>query len=177
MRLETVGLTGRRFMIQFSEILREFGDEIPWLHGTRDLRFATNGRVFRDVFLRETEQFGGIVTPYQFVDNDAFGTLVGGVLHFDRSPEHFVDSRNIAIMETLMASGSNYLSCLQVRPYFQNRGIGQQMARRAAEVILRDRGCFWGVISHFELLPFYLNIGARLHSPRENQDNLWIISW
>lgn len=177
MRLQHVSLRGRRFLIQFYEIMREFGGVIPWLDGMDEMRFATDGRWFCDELLRRLGQRNGRVTPYQFVDADDGRTFVGGILHFDESPEMLRDSRNAKTVERLTAGGASYISCLQVRPTRQGVGVASHMMKRAIEAILARHGSVWGVVSDHRLLPWYASLGATLPSPLNNQDGLWVVSW
>lgn len=177
MRLQSVGLSGRRFLIQFTEIAAEFGSVIPWLGGLDDLRFATNGAFFRSEFLRRTRQAEEAITPYQFVEDDAGQTFTGGILHFARTPERLIDARNLGESERLTTLGFSFVSCLQVRPMLRGGGIGRSMLGRALQVIIRDRGPVWGVVSNPHLLPLYQSLGAKTPSSPDNRDGLWIVAW
>lgn len=177
MRLQPVSLRGRRFLIQFGEMMAEFGNVIPWLDGMNELRFATNGEWFRDELLRRLGQRDGNVTPYQFVDNGNTGTFVGGILRFDRSPERLLDSRNAEIAELLAANDASFISCLQVRGMRRDVRVGTDMMTRAVAAIRSTHGSAWGVVSDRRLLPWYASLGASTPSPIENKDGLWIVSW
>lgn len=177
MRLQTTNLHGRGFLIQFYEIMREFGEVIPWLDGMDEMRFATDGRWFCDELLRRLGQKNGRVTPYQFVDSDEARTFVGGILHFDVSPEHLRDPHNIDITQRLTLGGASYISCLQVRPSRREVGIGNSMMQQAIDAILTHHGAVWGVVSNPRLLSWYVSLGATIHSPLNNADDLWIVTW
>jgi hypothetical protein len=177
MHLRPVSLRGRRFLIQFYELMAEFGDEIPWLDGMNEMRFATNGEWFRDELLRRLGQRNGDITPYQFVDQDDAGTFVGGILHFEQSPECLRDIRNCEIVEELNSKGASYISCLQVRTPRRGVGAGKQMMRRAIDAILDHHGAVWGVVSDPKLIPLYESLGAERRSPIQNQDDLWVVGW
>jgi len=177
MRLQSVGLRGRRFLVQFYEIMREFGRVIPWLDGVEDIRFATNGAYFRDGILRRTRQRDGDITPYQFVESDDGRTFIGGMLHFTHSPERLADARNREVAERLTAEGASFISCLQIRPSLRAAGVGTSMMRRALRAILVDKGAVWGVVSNPHMREWYRSLGARTPSPIENRDGLWIVHW
>ncbi len=177
MRLQPVSLRGRRFLIQFYEIMSEFGHVIPWLDGMDDLRFATNGEWFCEELLRRSGQRNGRITPYQFVDGNDARTFVGGIMHFDQSPECMRDPRNSEIMEFLTASGSSYVSCLQVREPRRGVGVGTQMVRRAIDAVLTKYNSVWAVVSDPRLISWYTSLGASFLSPLDNDDHLWILSW
>lgn len=178
MRLQTVSLDGRSFVPQFFSIMDEFGDEIPWLDGLSEARFLLDGNVFAQQILRNTKQREGGITAYQFVSDECPGGLfVGGVVHFDKSPEHFTDVRLCGVAEALEAFGASYLSCLQVRSPHQSRGIAATVFPQVLEVVIRERGPFWGVVSDLRLLRWYQSLGAQLLSPMDSKDGLWIIYW
>lgn len=177
MRLQPTSLRGRRFLIQFCAIMREFGSEIPWLDGMDEMRFATNGAWFRKELQRRLGQRDGTITPYQFVDGDDARTFVGGILHFDNHPERLRDPRNSEIVEALAANGVGYISCLQVRDVRRGTGTGTQMMRRAVDAILDRHGAVWGVVSNPRLIPWYQVLGAQLLSPLDNRDGLWVVNW
>lgn len=156
--------------------MTEFGEEIPWLDGLDEMRFATNGEWFVEELLLRLGQRNGRVTPYQFVDVDDARTFVGGILHFDVSPERLRDPRNLELAERL-AENASFISCVQVREIRRGQGAGTLMMRRAIDAILRHHGAVWGVVSNPRHLPWYASLGAELPSPLDNRDNLWIINW
>lgn len=177
MQLQSVGLRGRRFTIQFYELMREFGSDIPWLEGLDELGFATNGEWFREELLRRLGQATGDVTPYQFIDNNPGRTYIGGLLHFTQSPEHLRDRHNNAIAERLAGEGASYISCLQVRTPQRGTGVGTEMMRRAIGAILDRHGSVWGVVSDPRLVSWYVSLGAVALSRASNRDDLWIVHW
>ena len=177
MILQPASLRGRRFLIQFYEVMREFGGEIPWLDGMNEMRFATNGAWFCEELQRRLGQREGTITPYQFVDEDDAGTFVGGILHFDHHPENLRDARNGEAVEHLMADGASYISCLQVRDPRRSAGVGTQMMQRAIDSILDRHGAVWGVVSDPQLIQWYRALGAELLSPLDNKDGFWIVNW
>ena len=68
MQLISRSLRGRTFLIQFIEIMREFGAEIPWLEPLQNIAYATNAAYVRDRLLRAFSCHDpSEVTPYQFV--------------------------------------------------------------------------------------------------------------
>ena len=177
MRLQPVGLRGRKFMIQFHEIMSEFGRTIPWLDGMNELRFATNAKWFEETLLRRLGQREGNITPYQFVDTDNARTYIGGILHFTQNPEQLQDCRNKEIMHFLTSQGASFISCLQVRRERRMVGVGNLMMSRALRAIQVEHGAVWGVVSNSRLLPWYISLGAQTPSPLENKDRLWIVHW
>lgn len=177
MRLQPISLRGRRFLIQFYEVMTEFGGVIPWLDGLDEMRFATNGEWFCDELLARLGQRQGRITPYQFVEVDDARYFVGGILHFDVSPERLRDRRNNGIVERLTSDGASYISCLQVREPRRGKGVGNEMMRRAIKAVLAKHGSVWGVVSNPGLLPWYASLGANLESPLNNQDDLWVVHW
>ncbi len=178
MHLVTRRLQGRSFLIQFTQIIHEFGHEIPWLEPLRALPFSTNTAYFRDKFLkglgcREAED----ITAFQFVSSDRSHEYAGGVLLFTHSPEEFKDKNNQAILEQLNYDHYRYITCLQVRDVWRGKGHASELMRRVMKTILQANEKVWGVVSNPALLPWYLSHGAVMHSPLCNDDNLWIISW
>ena len=178
MQLISRSLRGRTFLIQFIEIMREFGAEIPWLEPLQNVAYATNAVYVRDRLLRAFGcQDSSEVTPYQFVTSDESREYVGGIVHFAQTPEVFVDRENQGIAEHLAHEDFHYISCLQVRGVWRGQGQGSELMRRALAAILRTHPRVWGVASSFQLLPWYASFGGRIWSPRHNADNLWIVSW
>ncbi len=177
MRLQPVSLRGRRFLIQFHELMTEFGGVIPWLDGLDELRFATNGAWFEDRLLRRLGQRNGFITPYQFVDGNEARTYVGGILFFGQSPEILRDPRNVEIAERITSEGTRFISCLQVREVRRSDGVGGTMMSRAVRAIQQEHGAVWGVVSDPRLLPWYASLGAKTPSPLDNKDRLWIVHW
>ncbi len=178
MRLQTVPLDGRSFVPQFFSIMNEFGDEIPWLDGLSEARFLLDGNVFAQQILRNTKQPDNGITPYQFVSDEFPGGLfVGGAVHFKESPERFTNTRLCEAAESLAASGASFISCLQVRPPHRSRGIGGTMFPQALDLLVRERGSFWGVVSDVRVLRWHLSLGAQLLTPMESVDGIWIIYW
>jgi len=177
MRLQSPSLRGRRFLIQYYQIMEEFGRVIPWLAGLDDLKYATEGNWFRDELARQTGNRPEGVTAYQLVDEDPAKMFIGGLLHFEEMPELFRDQRHHQLAEQLKANGSSFVSCLQIRSALKQLGMGNELMQRAIKVILRDQGPFWGVASNPQLLPWYRSLGAQTPSPEHNRDNLWIVRW
>lgn len=176
MRLITRSLSGRAFLLQFLEIMAEFGGEIPWLEPLQPIRFSTNGTWFRDQLLRALRQEEERIVPLQFVTSDRPGDFVGGMLHFPVSPEQFRDRENREIQERLTHQGASFISCLQVRDVCRGQGHGRDLLERSLQVLLRSHGRVWGVVSKPSLVTWYASFGFRLCSPRENEDKLWILT-
>jgi hypothetical protein len=171
-------LRGRAFLLQFTEIVQEFGTVIPWLDPLRSIQYSTNGSHFRDRILQFLNcQDDSEITPLQFVTSDRSREYVGGIIRFAHSPERFVDIRNEAIQEQLAHDGFQFISCLQVRSTLRRQGHGHNLFRRALTTILTTHGKVWGVASDPSLIPWYVSLGAKSRSPVENRDNLWVLSW
>lgn len=177
MQLQSVSLRGRRFLIQFQEMMTEFGNVIPWLDGLDELRFATNGEWFRDRLLQRLGQRNGVITPYQFVNEGEARIYSGGILLFEQSPETLHDRHNGEIAERLASDGARFISCLQVCTSRRGSGIGNRMMPRAIRAIQAEHGAVWGVVSDPRLLPWYAALGAQTPSPLDNTDGLWIVHW
>lgn len=178
MRLVQRSLCGRAFLLQFMQIMEEFGDEIPWLEPLKGISYTTNGAYFRDQFikglgLKEEES----VTVFQFVTPDREHQYVGGVIHFAHVPESFRDKGNQKIQSRLLSEGYHFISCLQVRDDQRGKGYGYELMRRALISVLNEHGKVWGVVSNPRLVTWYKSLGANLQSAQCNSDNLWIISW
>lgn len=181
MRLVERGLRSRAFLIQFGQIMGEFGEEIPWLHPLKGIEYATNASWFRDRFLRTLQcSDDSLVTPFQFVASDASCEYFGGMMHFAQSPERFRSKENVEVSEFLVDSGFHYISCLQVRDVRRGFGYGCDLMRRAIRTIKHRYGCVWGVVSSQWILDWHLSLdlGARAYSsPSTNREGLGILSW
>lgn len=177
MRLIKRSLRGRTFLLQFQEIMAEFGHEIPWLEPLHSLKFSTNATYFRDKLLRGLNCEEEEIVPFQLITSDESMEYVGGMLYFPKSPERFKDKANQCVEEVLSARGYCYTSCLQIRDVFQKKGYGSKLMKKALHVISADFGQVWGVVSDLKTARFYENLGAKIQSPLENKDRLWIVSW
>lgn len=177
MRLQPVSLRGRRFLIQYLEVMREFSKVIPWLDGMDELRFATDTEWFIAELMRRTHQKSGPITPYQFVAEEDGSPFIGGILKFSDAPENFRDPHHCEIAERLASEGSKFISCLQVREPRRGISVGKAMMQRAIHAIQSKHGSVWGVVSNPDLIKWYISLGAKLQSPLENEDRLWIVSW
>lgn len=178
MQLVTTQLEDRAFALQFFTIVREFGRVIPWLSRVTPLTYYTNPTHFRDQFLRRlgcTDPSD--IIPYQFTRTDEGQEYVGGLLHFRQAPESFKDQKNRALLERLNAEQFRFITCLQVRGVHRRAGYGRQIMERGLTSILRVHGKVWGVVSEPHLLSWYQSMGAKMLSPRDNRDSLWLISW
>jgi len=178
MKIIECGLDSREFLIQFWEILQEFGTEIPWLEGLKKLRYVGNSTRFRDMLLtglKMSDETG--ISPLQLVTSSEDREYVGGVLRFERAPEKFKDRKNLQIQEELEANGSQFLSCLQIRTDQRGGRHGPRLVKHTTDAMLARYGSFWAVVSDMRLIHWYESFGANLRSRLENQDGLWIISW
>ena len=175
MQLRCPDPDSREFLIQFEQIMREFGGVIPWLDDLDDLRYATNRVWFTGELSRRLGQRNGSVIPHQFVEENEAETYIGGFLLFGQSPENLRDRRNGKIAERLALEGARFISCLQVREPKRGIGVGKKMMARAIDVIREKSGGVWGVVSNPDLVSWYEALGGTILSPRNNDDNLWII--
>lgn len=171
-------LAGRAFLLQFFQIMEEFGDEIPWLEPLKTIQFSTNGVYFRDQFikllrLREEQD----ITAFQFITMERGREFIGGFVHFSRSPESFQDRKNSEICEVLNYQGYSFVSCLQIRDCYHGEGLGDLLMKKALPAIIGTHGRVWGVVSRPGLVRWYKSLGATVLSDPQNRDNLWIISW
>ncbi|HEY4493128.1 MAG TPA: GNAT family N-acetyltransferase [Candidatus Paceibacterota bacterium] len=157
--------------------MKEFGKIIPWLAPLRSIAYSTNARYFRDTFLSEFNCDEEDIIPYQLTDNDPGEDFIGGIWHFPKSPEKFIDSRNCEVAERLAFERYRYISCLHVRDVRRGKGSGRLIMRSALDSILKNHGSVWGVVSERDLVPWYQTLGAEVLSARQNKDNLWIVSW
>lgn len=178
MRLQPSTLTSRNFLIQLSEIEKEFGQEIPWFKGLHDLRYITN----KNVFAEKVKELTGsaerdTIKPYLLVTNGKEREYIGGVLHFSQSPEKFLDSNNQVIQNQLESSGHSYVTCLQLREVFRNKLYGTELTSKALSTILQSYPRVWAVVSHPELLHWYQYFGAEIQNTIENEDRLVIITF
>ncbi|MDO8183778.1 MAG: hypothetical protein Q7T49_02230 [bacterium] len=177
MQLIARSLTSRSFLIQFSEVMQEFGREIPWLEDLQTIRFWTNTAKFRSQLLKTCRCEDGEITPYQFIIPGEAREYAGGVIHFSRSPENFRDRANQGILERFEAEDYHFISCLQVRDVFRGQNYGRRMMARALKTVGTKYPNLWGVVSDHKLIQWYQQLGAKLISPLDNQDRLWIVSW
>lgn len=175
MRLIQRKLSGRAFLLQFMSVMEEFEEEIPWLE---PLPHATNGSYVRDRILQHFRcKDESEVIAMQFVTSDRPGFYFGGIIRFVRSPEIFLDTRNQEINERLSHLGYQFISCLQVREVHRGAGHGRAIMTKALRVVLSEHQKVWGVVSNPDLVAWYQSLGANVLSPRENKDDLWIVSW
>jgi predicted GNAT family N-acyltransferase len=177
MQLVKRSLESRAFLIQFGEVMREFGQEIPWLEGLENSVFWTNAAKFRSELLKKWRCEDGQVVAYQFILPGEEREYAGGIIHFSHSPEVFKDRSNQQILERFEAEGYHFISCLQVRSTFRSQGHGHNMTTRALKSIQAKYPKIWGVVSDYHLIAWYQKLGGQLLSPLDNSDNLWTISW
>ena len=175
--LKPADIRSRSFLLQHMEVMNEFGEIIPWLEPLKSVTYSTNATYFRDRFLEHLGCDEEEVIPYQLTFSDDSKDYIGGIWHFPKSPENFKDRRNHDIAEKLNNEKHRYISCLQVRGPLRGTGHGREIMTGVLNEILNTHGKVWAVISNPELLPWYTSLGAKTHSPKENDDKLWIISW
>ena len=174
MYLQTNTLRSREFLIQMFAILQEFGAEIPWLQPCKDSMWYTNKNRFRDEILRSLGSEENQIHSFGILDNDT--QYIGGILHFTVSPERFQDSKSIDTQRRLEAEGFSYLTCLQIRDKFQRRRIGSKVMLETFSTLQKTYPKIWAVVSHSELLPWYISLGFKVEQTTDTRDNLWIIS-
>ncbi len=178
MKLIERSLDGRAFVIQFNQIMSEFGSCIPWLKPLKSLGFSTNGMYVRDRILQSFRCGDpSDITPLQFVTSDRQREYVGGMMLFRRSPEQFIDAQNQAISEELASSGYPFLSCLQVRTDLKNQGHGPKFIQKVFRTLLETHGKMQWVVTNRRSLNSYLSMGATLNSPLVNKDGLYLMSY
>lgn len=178
MHLVKRSLQSRDFLLQFFEIMQEFGNDILWLEPLKNIRYSTNGVYFRDQFIRSMGLYDQEeVTIFQFVTPDREHEYVAGVIRFAHVPESFEDLRNKEIQELLLSQGYHFISCLQMRDNYRGCGHGQALMQKALSSILEVHGRVWGVVFNPQLIPWYESLGATVRSSADNEDDLWIISW
>lgn len=165
-------------MLQFNQIIGEFGNVIPWLEPLQNIAFYTNAKHFEDRLLmglrcdnRED------ITPIQFVTSDESQEYVGGMIRFTKSPEKFTDFRNLEVQESLEQKGHNFVSCIQMRKEHRSKGYTNLLMKETLSNLLTTYKGVWGVVTDPLLLRWYISLGGILRSPMKNLDNLWIISW
>ena len=178
MRLEQVDLRSRSFLLQFFEVMSEFGNIIPWLEYLKTIKYSTNAEYFRDQVLKLLRcQDEHDILPYQLIGNKPERDFFGSIIHFKKSPERFRDFKNIEIMEGLEQQGYDYITCLQIRGQYRRQGWASVLLNGVMKKIIDQRQSVWAVLSDYnkDLYP-YLS-GATLRSPENNLDKLWIITW
>jgi len=167
---------GRAFLLQFQEIMREFGSVIPWLREAHALHFATNGRYFKEQLHERIGCPQGTIVPYQLVSPDRSRDFVGSILHFSSTPENFQDPACEKLRHELVSRGAAYITCLQVREVKRGSGHGKEIIIRCIGRILREWPVVWAVCEP-ELAIWYASLGATILSRGDNADHLAVISW
>ncbi len=178
MKLVQHSLGGRTFLLQFHQIMGEFGNVIPWLAPLHDIAFYTNPKRFEDhLLLRLGCNDREDLTPIQFVTPDESHDYVGGMIRLTKSPEKFIDFRNIETQGLLAHQRYHFVSCLQLRKEYRGKGFTNTLVKNAFQSVLDTHKKVWGVVSDPLLIRWYISLGGILRSPMENKDHLWIISW
>lgn len=177
MQLVSQSLKSRAFLLQFIQIMHEFGHIIPWLEGLSGLEYSTSSQYFFDQVLLRLRFDRQEIIPFQFISSDESKEYLGGVLYFERSPENFKDHANRACAQYLIHQGFRYITCLQTRELYRNGCIGTTIMEQSLSLMLSQFNGIWGVVSEYDVLCWHLKRGAQLESPLINKDNLWIISW
>lgn len=176
MHIQSPSMAGRGFLIQFLDIMQEFGETIPWLRPASSLRYVTNGAHFNREFSRLLGCEPSSVVPYQLTTREEAHEYLGGLLHFRSSPEDFRDPGNREIMWQLEREGASYITCLQVRDVKRGQGYGTELVRKAMCTVQKTHVRVWAVCEQ-ELSPWYEAAGATALNAPHNKDGLAIISW
>lgn len=178
MELIQRSLSSRVFLLQFLQIMSEFGNEIPWLSALQNLEWASNPRYFEEFLLTHFNcDNSSAIIPYQFISSDRSKEYYGGIIYFEKTPETFIDPMNIRILEQLENQHYWFGSCLQVRALHRSQKHGPNIMKRTT-ALMRDRlNPFWGVLSNPRTLTWHLKSGARLLNSMPNKDNLYLITY
>ncbi|MDB5260659.1 MAG: hypothetical protein JWN37_890 [Candidatus Nomurabacteria bacterium] len=169
-------VSGRAFLLQFIQLMNEFGPVIPWLKPLNHLSFCTNGRHFEREIYRTIGCDPGTILPYQFLTSGMDREFFGGVLHFEQSPERFTDPDLKYMQSTLEATGASYITCLHVRNVKRGEGWGAEIVRRSVRKVLEVHPVLWGVCEP-ELSAWYEKLGASVLNAGDNSEHLAVISW
>jgi len=176
MNIVSVDLSDRSFLIQFWEIVQEFGEEIPWLEKISTARYVAGADRFRDRILQGLRlPDESMIEPLQIMSSGA--EYLGGILRFSESPENFTDPFNRSIHHNLSEQGLPFLSCLQIRKDQRDHRYGPTLLNWIVEDTLSKHGNFWAVTSEMRLIHWYESSGATIMSPLVNEDDLWILVW
>ncbi len=167
-------MTDRTFLLQMFAILREFGQEIPWLSSCEDAIWYTQQEAFRDRILWGLGMGSEQIHPLTLLDKDH--QYLGGILHFTNSPERFRDPKSVATQRRLENQGYSYLTCLQIRDRFQGRGLGRNLMLQTLSTIHQLHPKVWAVVSHNELVQWYISLGFTIEQTPDTKDGLWVIS-
>ncbi len=168
---------GRAFLLQFLEVMQEFGHLIPWLCKAESARFVTNGACFKEELCRAIGCAQDNIVPYQLVSSDRAREFVGGVIHFTVSPERFSDPTLASLCRNLSTRGAAYISCLQVRHVKRGvAGHGNEIVLRAINRILQTYPEVWGVCEP-RLVPWYASLGAKILNNGDNAERLAVVAW
>lgn len=175
MRLQRVSLQSKRFAIQLSIIIKEFGNRIPWLSGLD--AYTTNDTHAVKQFLRRMRHTRCRVAPYELVLDNRPKEFIGWIFVFNRSPERFEDPiLDMARANLERENKARFITCLYVMPEHRGRHVGTSLMQLALRIILRKKSVAWGIVSNHSLLPWYESLGAQIQNP--NDDNkLRIIVW
>lgn len=176
MLLKKQAVSGRAFLLQFIQIMQEFGVIIPWLKKLKDLPFYTNSAYFEKELYRILDIPEGRIVPYQFLTSGIEKEFFGGCLHFSVSPEKFKDKQLANLQCKLELQGSSFLSCLYVRDIKRGQKIGTEIMQRVIKSILDVYPNIWGVCER-ELIDWYVSLGAIVLNNGDNSEKLALINW
>ena len=137
-------ISSRAFLLQFMQIMQEFGAIIPWLKELENICFYTN----RAYFERELSRIIGIskemIIPYQLLTSGNEREFFGGLIHFTKSPERFKDKQIAKLQAELESVGASYLTCLYVRDVKRGQKTGTEIMRRVIFRILGNPFLYLG---------------------------------
>jgi hypothetical protein len=169
-------ISSRAFLLQFMQIMQEFGGIIPWLKELENVCFYTNVKYFTRELSRTLGFSKEMIIPYQFLTSGSEREFFGGLLHFTKSPEKFKDKKLAKIKFELELKGASYLTCLHVRDIKRGQKTGTEIMRRIVFRILEAHPCIWGVCER-DLVEWYVSLGASILNNGDNYDGLAVISW
>lgn len=169
-------ISGRALLLQFQQIMIEFGSIIPWLQNVDLLHFVTSGQYFKRRLYEMIGCAQGSIAPYQLISSDAERNYIGGILHFTSNPESFLDPVLNKLMKELVLGGASYITCLQVREVKRGCGHGNDILLRSIKRILKKWTVVWAVCEP-NMVYWYKSFGATVLNEGKNDDNLAIIAW
>ncbi|MCF7834487.1 hypothetical protein K9M48_00330 [Candidatus Gracilibacteria bacterium] len=177
MKLLEPNIEDRTFLIQFGDIVSEFGQEIPRLKKIENLKYFTDANVFKsELFNTLGIDHQETISPYILTKDDRGKEYIGGLLSFSQSPEMFTDPNNELVRQELESAKYAYITCLQIRDVLRGGNYGIELLSKAFEKILDRFEKVWGVVSKQELLSYYAYFGAKIENQIDNNDNLFLIT-
>ena len=175
MGLKSLDLKDRSFLIQFGDIVSEFGHEIPRLKKIINLKYVTDKNVFeKEIFnllgLESTEK----IKPYILTTDDKREEYIWWILYFSKSPEKFEDPNNELIRKQLESEKYAYITCLQIRDNLRQNNYGTQILSKSGKDILEEFHNVRWVFSKQQLIQYYKYFGMEIVNNAQNKDGLFI---